>query len=134
VVEHQVDDHPDAAGVRGVDQPLQVLAGPVVALHRVVVHDVVAVIAGGLGHRHQPEQADAELAVRGGVAVVEMIEPGQQTREVADPVGVAVREAAHEHLVADRVAEPVGGGGSRRRGEGQEQDEDEAHWKTSRFR
>ena len=80
--------------VGGGEERVEVRARAVVALDGLVVGHVVAVVARRLGDRHQPQPVDAEVVGRGRVAVVEVVELRRQPGEVADPVAVAVREAA----------------------------------------
>src|SRR2546425_2545022 len=80
----------------------EIVVGAVVALHAVVIADIVAVIAGRFRHRHQPDAGGAQL-----VDVVELLD---QAVQVADAVAVRVVERADEHFVADRAAGPGWGG------------------------
>ena len=99
VVDHEVHDDLDAALVgRGDERPEGGLVA-VVGLDGGVVGDVVAVVAGGLRDRHEPDAADAE--------VLQVVQLRGRAREVADPVTVRIREAADEELVP-------GAGGPRR--------------------
>ena len=60
VVHHEVEDDPDVAPVRLIEEMLKVCVRAVVALDGLVVGGVVAVIARRLEHRHQPDRIDAE--------------------------------------------------------------------------
>src|ERR1044071_5495113 len=95
---------------------LELLVGAVVPLHPVVVARVVAVVAGRLRHRHEPDAGGAEVAGGAGVPVIDVVELRREAGEVADPVAVAVGERANEDLVADRAPGPGGRRGLRRRG------------------
>ena len=109
VVDDEVDDDRDAALVRGRHEGLEVVGRAVVGLDRSVVGDVVAVIAGRLGDRHQPEAGDAEIVVGRRVAVVEVVEALREPAQVADTVAVRVGETSDEHLVEDAVGPPRDG-------------------------
>ena len=74
VVEHHVHEHLDPAAMRLRHEPLEVVVGAVGRLDAVVVADVVAVVAGRRGHRHQPDADGAEVARRGRVPVVDVVE------------------------------------------------------------
>jgi len=106
VVEHQVDDHADAALVGLVEQAPQVVVGAVLGVDGVIVGDVIAVVTGRGHDGHQPETGDAQIAGRGGVAIVKIVQPRDQARQVADAVAIAVVIAAHEQLVKDSVVPP----------------------------
>ncbi len=108
VVQHQVNQHANAAPVRLRDEALEIVVGAVVALDAVVVRHVVAVIARRLGHRHEPDAAGAQVALRVRIAVVDVVELLDEAVQVADAVAVAVVERADEDLVADGAALPVG--------------------------
>ena len=95
---------PRSSGSRHERQ--EVVGGPVVRFDRQVIDDVVAVVAGRLGDRHQPEPGHAKVVGRGRIAVVEVVEPVGQAAQVADAIAVRIGEAAHEHLVEDAVAPP----------------------------
>ena len=49
VVDHKFGDDADAAGMRLLDEALDVVDGPVFGMHAAVVGDVVAVVARGEG-------------------------------------------------------------------------------------
>ena len=106
VIHDVVDDDPDAAVVGRREERLEIGHGPVVRIDGAVVDGVVAVIAWAIVDGHEPDAGDPEVVVCGGVAVVEVIELLGKALEVADPVAVAVVEAAHEDLVEDRVVPP----------------------------
>src|SRR5207247_5115275 len=55
VVQHHVHEHFDTATVRLRYQPLEIVVGAVGWLDPVVIADIVAVIAGRLRHRHEPD-------------------------------------------------------------------------------
>ncbi len=107
VVHDEIDDHADTARVRRVQEGLEIGRRPVVRLDARVVGDVVAVVAGRGADRHQPDTGDPQVVVRGGVAVVQVVQTLGQTPQVADAVTVAVLEAAHEDLVEDGIVPPV---------------------------
>ena len=100
VVHDEVDDHPDAARVRRVEEVVEVLDGADLGEDVGVVGDVVAAVAQGRGEeRRDPQAVDAEP-----LEVVELLD---QALEVADAVAVAVLEGADQHLVEDGGLEPV---------------------------
>ena len=109
VVDHEVDDDGDAALVRGRHERLEVVGRAVVGLDRSIVGDVVAVIAGRLGDRHQPQPGHAQIVIGGRVPVVEVIESLCEPAQIADAVAVRVSETSDEHLVEDTVGPPRDG-------------------------
>ncbi|MDF2805272.1 MAG: hypothetical protein K0S43_218 [Cellulosimicrobium sp.] len=101
VVGDDVDDRadPELAGLR--DEPLRLGQGAELRVDRAVVRDVVAAVR-ERGHvpGGEPDRVDPEVAQVGEVLA--------HAREVARAVAVAVREAAHVHLVDHGAAPPVG--------------------------
>ena len=109
VVQDELGDHPQAAGVGGAQERAEVAHRAVVRVHVAVGGDVVAVVAQGRGvERQQPDRRHAQ--------VLEVVEPLRQPAEVADAVAVGVGEGAHVHLVDDRVLVPVPSPGRAGRG------------------
>lgn len=101
VVHDEVDDHAHAAGVGGGQEVLEVLDVAELGQHRGVVADVVPPVAQRGGEeRRQPEAVDAEP-----LEVVELVDHAAQ---ITHAVGVAVGEAADEHLVEDGALVPLG--------------------------
>ena len=101
VVHDEVDDHPDAAGVRRVEELLEVAERAELRQHAGEVADVVAAVAQRRRvERRQPQAVDAEP-----LQVVELL---GQPAQVAGAVAVGVVEAADEHLVEHRALEPFG--------------------------
>ena len=103
VVHHEVGDDPQAAGMRRVEEGLDVLDRAVVPVDRGEVGDVVPVVLQRRGvHRQQPDAVDAEVA--------DVVEPLDHAAEVTDAVGVAVLHGLDGRLVEDGVLEPKGVG------------------------
>ena len=101
VVEHELGDHAQAARLRLLHEQLEAAHVPVVGVDRAVVGRVVAVVAQGRGvEGQQPDRRDAE--------VLQVVEPGHQPAEVADPVPVGVAVHLHVQLVDDGVLVPPG--------------------------
>ncbi len=109
VVDDEVDHDGDAALLGGGHEGLEVVGRAVVGLDRPIVGDVIPVIAGRLGDGHQPEAGHAQIVVRGGVAVVEVVEALREPAQIADTVAVRVGETSDEHLVEDAVGPPRDG-------------------------
>ncbi len=113
VVDHQVHEQLHAARVQRGDQLVEVGQR---AEHRVdvaVVADVVAVVVlGGAVDRRQPQHVHPQVG--------QVVEPVEDPAQIADPVAVAVGEAAGVDLVDDRAGPPggVGGGHTSRRSPG----------------
>ncbi len=101
VVDDQLRDHPQAAGVGLPEKGLEVAQRAVVGVDAGVVGDVVAVVLQRRRvERQQPDRRDPE--------VLQVVEPGGQAAKVADPVAVAVGEGTDVELVDDRVLVPEG--------------------------
>jgi hypothetical protein len=92
--------------VSRVEELLEILHRPIRRVDPVEVGDVVAVVAERRGiHRQNPETVDAQL--------LDVVEPLDEPREVADAVAVAVHERLDVDLVEHRVLVPVARGRSR---------------------
>jgi hypothetical protein len=92
VVGHEVDHHAEAAGVCLRQQDIGVRQRAKGRVDVAVVADVVAAVHARRGvERRQPDRVDAELR--------EVVQPGDDPRQVPDTVAVGVREAARIDLV-----------------------------------
>jgi hypothetical protein len=102
VVHHEVENHPDAASMRLVDEAVEVGLRTEQRIHPFVVADVVAEVqAGRRVDRRQPDGVDPE-AVR-----AEMIEVPDDPAQIADTIAIRVGEAARVDLVDDPALPPV---------------------------
>ena len=107
VVDHQLRDHAQRAPVRFVEERLEIVQRPVDRIHRIIVRDVVTVVAQRRRiKRQQPERGDAEI-----LQVIQLL---REPAKIPDAVSIAVVKRAHMRLVNHRVAIPPGG----RRGRG----------------
>src|SRR5207302_1123747 len=103
VVDHQLDDDADVARMRRFDKIAEIVERAVGRVDRLVIRDVVAVVAQWrLVERQQPDRVDPE--------VPDVIELGRQAAEIADPVAIGVEERPHMKLVNDGVFVPGGRG------------------------
>ena len=99
VIDDELDHHLHVAGVGFVEKLLEVGEGAVGRIDVRVVGDVVTVVTQGRREeREQPEAGDAEL--------LQVVELGDKTLEVADPVAVGVGKGAHVQLIDDGVFVP----------------------------
>ena len=100
VVHHEVGDDADAAGVRLRDELGELRQRAELGQHRLVVGDVVPAVTerGGVEGR-QPQAVDAEP--------LQVVEALDQPGEVAGTDPLRVAEGAHQHLVEDRLLEPL---------------------------
>ena len=99
VVEHQVHDHVQAAGVGLVEQGAEIVHRAVSWGDVVVVGDIVAVVFERRGiDGQQPDAVDPQ--------VFDVVEFSDQAAQVAAPVGVAIAEGAHVHFVENGVFVP----------------------------
>jgi hypothetical protein len=97
VVDHQLDDDPDAAGMRCLDESADILERAIGRVDGCIVRDVVAIIAERRGiEGQQPDGGGAEIG--------DVIEAGGQAGEVAIAVAVRIKECPNMGLVDDRVA------------------------------
>ena len=99
VVDDQLGDDLEPARVGGRQEGSELVERAVVGMDVEVVRDVVAVVAQRRRvHRQQPDAIDAQL--------LQVIEPGQEPREVTHAVRVGVGIGLDVQLVEDRVLEP----------------------------
>ncbi len=104
VIQHQLDDHPDSALVRGFQERLEIIQLAVIRMDGGVVGDIVAVVAQRRRKEgHQPQRVDSQ--------VLQVIELLHQAGKIADAVVVAVAERAHVQLVNDGILVPKRLGG-----------------------
>ncbi len=90
------------------NQALEVLVRAVPRIDPVVVADVVTVIAGRCGYRHEPDATRPQILACVGVAIVDVVEFLDHAFEVTDAVAVAVVERADEDLITDPSVSPAG--------------------------
>jgi hypothetical protein len=99
VVDDELRDDADPAAMRLVEKRLEVLDGAVGRIDRLVLRDVVAVVAQRRRiERQQPDRGDAER--------LDVVEPVHQPLEVAIAIRVAVAERLDVGLIDDRVLVP----------------------------
>jgi hypothetical protein len=99
VVEHQVDDHPDAAVLRRTQEVDEVAQAAEPRIDTEVVGDVIAVVAPGRGvEGHQPEAGDPEPR--------QVVDLADQAAEVTDPVAVAVEVGLDVEAIDHGVLPP----------------------------
>ena len=99
VIEDHFDDYPYAALMCGLEKTLEVFEIAVTGVDRIVVSDVVPVVAQRRGkERHQPDGIDAQF--------LEVIQLLRQAAEIADAVCIGIEKRPHVHLVDDGVLVP----------------------------
>src|SRR2546425_12374415 len=102
VVRDDVEEHSDPAISGLSNQPVDVAQVTESRLDVAVVGDVVAEVGVGRNRdRAQPDGIDAEP--------LKVIEPADDTREIADAVTVRVLERPNIDLVDDAIAPPLAG-------------------------
>ncbi len=85
VIHHEVDDHADAALLGAVRELDEIAERAIAGIDRIMVGDVVTVIAPGRSlERHQPDGGDAQP--------VQIVQPPHQPGEIADAVAIRVHE------------------------------------------
>ena len=100
VAQHLVDDDPDAALMRVLDEPVEVVERAEDRVDLPVLADVVAeVLHRRLEERGDPDRIDAEAG--------DVVEPCDDAWQVADAIAIAVGEAARIDLVDHGAAPPV---------------------------
>ena len=99
VVHHEVDDQPDSAFLQCGKKPVEVLHRPELGHDAPVVAHVVSVVGvRAVEVRAQPHGVDSETG--------NVVDPGDDAVDVADPVPVRVHEGPRIDLVHDCVLPP----------------------------
>ena len=99
VIDHEIDDDAHAALLRAVGELDEIAQRAVARIDAVIVRDVVAVVLAGRGlERHQPDRGDAKP--------VQIIQPPQQSLEIADAVAIGVHIGADGKAIEDGVLVP----------------------------
>src|SRR4051812_12200330 len=92
--------------MRCFNESSEVVVRPVARIDVVVVGDIVPVVTHRLGDRHQPDAPRAEAGGAGGISVVDVVEPRNQSAQISDPISIRIAKGAHEHLIAPPLAPP----------------------------
>ena len=100
VVEHQIQQDADAPGPRLPDEGAHILHGAEHGIDGPVVGHIVAVVHLGRGeHRADPQSVHPQL--------LQVVQPGQDARQVTDAVPVGILKALGIDLVDDGFLPPV---------------------------
>jgi len=100
VVGHEVDQHPQPAGVRRGQQPVEVGEGAEHRVDHAMIGDVVAEVDHRRGvERRQPDRIHSE--------VDQVVQPAGDPGQVPDPVAAGVGEAPRIDLIDHRRPPPV---------------------------
>ncbi len=100
VVGHKIEDDPQAARVSFFQQPVEVSQGAENRIHVTVVGDVVAEVL----HRGRVERTDPD---RVHTQPLEVVKPGENSRQITDPVAIAVLKTAGIDLVDNSLLPPA---------------------------
>src|SRR4029077_13578849 len=96
VVQHHLDDDPNPTLMSRVQDPAEIVQRSVAGMDRIVVRDVVAIIAKGRREKwHQPYRADPQF-----LKVIKLL---FKPEEIANSIAIAVVECADMNLIDDRV-------------------------------
>src|ERR1700742_2702304 len=99
MVDHQVDEHPDATLLAFAGEVDEVTERAEARVDREVIGDVVAVVAARRSlKRHQPNAGDAKPS--------QIVQAPDQTDEITDAITVRVHERADLQRVDDGVLVP----------------------------
>jgi hypothetical protein len=99
VVDDELGHHLEPETVRLPQHGAEIVEGPVLRMHVLIVGDVVSVVPEGRRiERHQPDGVDPEVA--------DVAELGREALEITDPVVVGVQEGLDVELIDDRVLVP----------------------------
>lgn len=100
VIEHEIGDNAQPAGMGGIDQGLEICQIAVGGMHAVIIGDVVAVIDQRRGEGgEQPDAIDAQVG--------HIIETGNGPAQVAMSIAVAVVKSADVEFVENRSLIPL---------------------------
>ncbi len=107
VIDHKIDHYANTALVARFQKLPKVSQRAVIRVDCLVVSNIVAMV-GRWGHdRHQPDATNTEVVSGSRVAIVEVIQLGDDTLEIADTVSIAVFEGTHKNLVKDNLIPPA---------------------------
>ena len=95
MVQHQIQNYPDAHGLTVSHQSIKILHGAIVRINGVVVGYIVLVISGAGVDGHEPQTGDPQLPQVGQLL--------PQTVQVSDAVAVGVTVGVYEYLIPDPV-------------------------------
>ena len=99
VVDHQIDQHADAALLGAVGELDEIAQRAVARVDGIIIGYIVSLVAlRRYLKRHQPDRRDSQP--------VQVIEPAHQPGEIADAVAVGIHEAADRQAIDDRVLVP----------------------------
>ena len=101
VIENQFGDDPQTAFMREVEEGAEVIQRAVAGIDGEIVGNVVAIVLERRWvEREQPQGGDAEFG--------EVIQPINETTEIADAIAIAILEGFDVKLVNDGAFEPKG--------------------------
>ena len=99
VVDDEIDDHADAALLAAMGEFDEVAERAIARVDAVIVGDVIAIVlAGRRLERHQPDRGDAEP--------VQIIQPPQQSFEIADAVAIGIHVGADGQAIDHAILVP----------------------------
>src|SRR4051794_27166444 len=102
VIGNEIENDPDIAGVRFVDQPVEVVERSEARIDSTEVGYVVTEILHRRGkERRDPDGVDAKIG--------QMVEPLQDAAQIADAIACRVLKRARINLVEDAAAPPLVG-------------------------
>ena len=108
VVADEIDDDPNPAGVASIEQVLEVGQGAVFGVDREIVRHIVTMVGRRGIDGHEPDAGHAEVIRGGGIAIVEVVQLGQDALKVPYAVSIAVLEGPNENLVESGLCLPRG--------------------------
>lgn|SRR5579862_731734 len=99
MVEHHLDNDPNAALVGGFEKRLEVIQSAVVGVNGSIIRDVITVVTQGRGKKgHQPNRIDAKF--------LEIVQFLGEAAKIPDSIPRAVVESTDVDLVDDSVFVP----------------------------
>src|SRR5690242_5475307 len=99
MVQHHFDDDADTPLVRGVQECLEVIEGPVCGIYGTIVGNIVTIVAQrGRKKRHEPDGIDTEF--------LQVIEFLRQSAKVAITIAGAVIKSSNVDLIDNCVLVP----------------------------
>ena len=99
VVENELDHDLHAAVVRSVKEFLEVIQRAIAWMDADIIGDVVPIVLERRWkERQKPDAGHAET--------LQIVQPLEQARKIADAIGVAVTERLHRQLINDGVSVP----------------------------
>ena len=106
VIHREIQDHCHPSFMACCDERVHILQSPVRRIDPDKILHIIFVISVRREDRHQPKACHPQVFASGRITVINIVQPGEKPRQIADPVSVTVTERVDEDLVG-RSAEAI---------------------------